>query len=368
MLTSYRALTGGFWRGETGPRAWFFTVLCGLVIIANIAIQYGINEWNRLFFNAIELKDSANVYHAMKVFAGLVVLSSVVAVVSISVRMRLMVNWRRWLTLRLTQRWLTDQHFLRLRVSDPELDSPEFRIAEDARVATEPVVDFGFGIVNAALMAVVFLGILWSAAGNVTIMGVQFQGYMVLVAIGYAVIMSGTMMLLGHPLIAYIGVKNATEAGLRQNFARVGENATSIVTNGEVDEEILTLRLRFRKVVWASRNVIDQLSRLTALANTSTVIAPVLPLLLVGPNYLNGSITLGALIQTAAAFVQVQAALNWLMDNYARIAEWMASSRRVVGLWTALDALETEDIAAMELAAVPGDAGTEPSPERAPLG
>lgn len=346
MLTSYRELTGGFWQGKTGPRAWFFTVLCGFVIVANISVQYGLNVWNGLFFNAIEQKDSANVFHAMELFAVLVVLSTIVAVTDLNVRMRLMVNWRRWLTLRLTERWLTDHHFLRLRVSDPELDSPEFRIAEDARVATEPVVDFGCGIPNAILKAAVFLGVLWSAAGTIVIGGVRFQGYMVLVAVGYAVVMSGIMMLLGRPLVACIGVKNATEAGLRQNFARVRENAESIATNGAETEEILTLRLGFGRVVSASRGVIDQLSRLTALITTNSVIAPIVPLLLVGPNYLNGSITLGALIQTAAAFVQVQAALNWLLDNYARIAEWLASARRVVGLWTAFDALDTAAVRA----------------------
>ena len=45
-------------------------------------------------------------------------------------------------------------------------------------------------------------------------------------------------------------------------------------------------------------------------------------------------------MQTSAAFVQVQLALNWLVDNYIRIAEWLASVRRVVGLWGALDELD----------------------------
>ena len=40
-------------------------------------------------------------------------------------------------------------------------------------------------------------------------------------------------------------------------------------------------------------------------------------------------------MQTAAAFVQVQVALNWLFDNYPRIAEWLASAGRVTALWTA---------------------------------
>ena len=70
------------------------------------------------------------------------------------------------------------------------------------------------------------------------------------------------------------------------------------------------------------------------------VMAPVLPLLLAAPNYLSGEITLGELTQSAAAFVQVQVALNWLVDNYSRIAEWLASAGRVTGLWTAFSDLD----------------------------
>ena len=45
-------------------------------------------------------------------------------------------------------------------------------------------------------------------------------------------------------------------------------------------------------------------------------------------------------MQTAAAFAQVQVALNWLFDNYPRIAEWLASAGRVTGLWTAFTQLD----------------------------
>jgi len=33
-------------------------------------------------------------------------------------------------------------------------------------------------------------------------------------------------------------------------------------------------------------------------------------------------------MQAASAFVLVQSALNWMVDNYPRLAEWVASARR----------------------------------------
>jgi putative ATP-binding cassette transporter len=45
-------------------------------------------------------------------------------------------------------------------------------------------------------------------------------------------------------------------------------------------------------------------------------------------------------MQAASAFTIVQAAFNWLVDNYPRLADWTASARRVSTLMLSLDALE----------------------------
>ena len=59
------------------------------------------------------------------------------------------------------------------------------------------------------------------------------------------------------------------------------------------------------------------------LGGANYVLAPVVPLLLLAPKYLAGDMTLGPLMQAAAAFVQVQVALNWLADNAMRLADWL---------------------------------------------
>ena len=63
---------------------------------------------------------------------------------------------------------------------------------------------------------------------------------------------------------------------------------------------------------------------------------PVVPLLLAAPKYLSGEMSLGGVVQVAAAFLAVQNAFNWLLDNFMRIAEWLAAARRVNELADAL--------------------------------
>ena len=50
------------------------------LVIANIAVQYGVNKWNAFFFNALEKKQSNIVLSAIGLFAVLAVASSAIAV------------------------------------------------------------------------------------------------------------------------------------------------------------------------------------------------------------------------------------------------------------------------------------------------
>jgi len=346
-VRAYWQLAGGYWKGPTAPQAWGLSILSLILVVANIVVQYGINVWNRSFFNALEQHNHSYFYRAMLVFLVLAFAAALVAVLQLVFRMRLQILWRQWLTRRLVGRWLEEQRFYRLSIAAPDLDAPEFRIAEDARVATEPVIDFGYGIANAVLTAAVFFGVLWSASGVAVVYGVRIPGFMVYAAVLYSVIMSASMVLFGHALVGRIEERNRNEAQLRYEMGRVRENAESIAMIGGAEDEVKGIEATMKLVGIAWTRVVSSQGWLTWLMGGNGVLAPVLPLLLAAPNYLNGDITLGDLTQSAAAFVQVQVALNWLVDNYTRIAEWLASAGRVTGLWSAFSELDasvgTED-------------------------
>ena len=339
-VRTYWRLAGGYWHGATARRAWTLSFLTIVLVIANIAVQYGINRWNAFFFNSLERKQADVVLSAIGLFAVLAMLASAIGVFQLLARMRLQVYWRQWLTEQLTERWLSNQRFYRLSIAAPDLDSPEFRIADDARIAIEPIVEFGGGITNALLTALVFFGVLWTVGGSATVAGVTVPGFMVLAAAGYSLLMSGSMVLFGRPLIARIETKNAAEAALGAEMVRVRENAESIALIGGEADETRGIRDKLAVLVAAWLAAINQLARMTWLMGRNGVVAPVFPLLLCAPKYLAGEMTLGSLMQTAAAFVQVQVALNWLFDNYPRIAEWLASAGRITALWGAFSDLD----------------------------
>lgn len=337
---AFWSLSSGFWRGRTAMQAWVFTLLIFALIGANIGIQCGINRWNRTFFDALDARDTARVSAEVLDFAGLAVAAVTAMVAQVFCRLALQARWRRWLTATLAGAWLENRRFYQMSIAAPDIDSPEFRMTDDVRIATEPLVDFAIGLSNALLMAAVFVGVLWTVGGSITVFGWTIPGYFVVCAAAYAVLTSGAMVFLGRPLVQYNGDKNAADAKIRFELVRVRENAESIALTGGEEGERKGLNQTLDEVLARWRNVVAQQARMTFIIHGNTVLAPVIPLLLGAPKFLSGERSLGQLMQIAAAFVQVQIAFNWLVENYIRFAEWEASASRVVALWQTFRDLE----------------------------
>jgi ABC-type uncharacterized transport system fused permease/ATPase subunit len=103
------------------------------------------------------------------------------------------------------------------------------------------------------------------------------------------------------------------------------------------------LRLKLQAVLLWWREFCWQLVRTTLVSHGNFLFAPVVAWILCAPKYLSGAMSLGELTQAAAAFVVVQGAFNWLVDNYQRLADWRSSAHRVATLLLALDEIEAKE-------------------------
>ncbi len=333
-------LAVGFWSGATQRQAWMLTFAVSIFLIVNLLAAIAINRWNKFFFDSLEQKDTLSVTMGIGLIVVLALLSAAGSVGLLHARMRLQLRWRQWLTATLIGRWLTDRHFYQLTIVDTEADNPEARIAEDGRIAIELLVDFSLGVVNALLAAVSFIGILWVVGGSLSIAGISIPGYMVFACLIYSAITTTIMFLLGRPLVRRVEQRAAGEAQLRYELTRVKDNAENIALMGGDDDEHARLNATFSELVVRHLRAIAWQGRMMWLSGSNYVLAPVVPLLLGAPKYLSGDLSLGSLMQAAAAFAQVQVALNWLADNAMRLADWFAASHRVTQLSDAIDRLD----------------------------
>ncbi|HJU32648.1 MAG TPA: ABC transporter ATP-binding protein/permease [Hyphomicrobiaceae bacterium] len=335
-----------FWQGPDRRKAWLWTSAALVLIFANLAVNIGINRWNKWFFDALEQRDAAALLPLIGIIVLLVGLGAAFAVAMMRCRMTLQVVWRAWLTGELLGGWLSEQRYYRLAVTDEEQINPEYRIADDVRLASEPVVEFVVGFINALLAAVAFIGILFTVGGSLTVVvggaTLWIPGYIAIAAVIYAGTVSGLTYLIGNPLVGRVAAKNEGEAQFRYELTRVRENAESIALIKGADDERAQLTETFGELVRRWMSVVRQHSQLTWLLNSNTFFAPIFPVLLATPKYLAGELTLGSVMQIAAAFTAVLTALNWFADNFIRLAEWSASAKRVDELYSALDEMDDE--------------------------
>jgi putative ATP-binding cassette transporter len=334
----------GYWREEKAGQAWLLTGAVAILVLLTLAVQLGINYWNRYFYDALDRRDGSALVYGVFLALGLVAAAAAVAVCLVHVRMRLQIKWRGWLTKRLLGYWLADRRFYQMSVVENEGSNPEFRISDDTRLATEPIVDFAIGLATAVLTAVAFVGILWTVGGTIDFSlggrNVSIPGYMVFAALTYSALASVSTFVIGRSLVQRVADKNAGEAQLRYELTRVRESAETIaLLAGDADEEA-RLGVTVDALLDQWIKVAIQQARMTWIINGNSVLAPIVPLLLGAPKYLSGSLSLGELMQLASAFAQVQVALNWLVENSIRLAEWNASARRVGALSAAMKSFD----------------------------
>ena len=180
--TARRDLTARFWRTASGywrppgaSGAWILTAVLVGVTVLQLVLQYRLNYWSRDFFDAFGRRDGPVLQAEAWMFLILAGSSILVAILSVWARMTTQRKWRAWLTRLLLDRWLVDKRFHHLHFPQSEDENPEFRIAEDARVATEAPVNLAAGFLTALLSAFVFIGVLWNVGGDLDVL---VLGYM----------------------------------------------------------------------------------------------------------------------------------------------------------------------------------------------
>jgi vitamin B12/bleomycin/antimicrobial peptide transport system ATP-binding/permease protein len=344
LVARFWSTACGFWVEEARVTAWLLTIgLIGLVLV-QLAVQYRLNIWNRDLFNAIEAKHGGAVLTQALVFAPLALATVTLAVVAVYGRMKMQREWRAWVTDRLISRWLARGRYYQLSLVTGNQQVPESRIADDTRVATDAPVDFAVGIFQAVATAITFIGVLWVVGGNITIGSTEamitIPGYLVVAAVLYSALPTTFMLLLAPRFMTISEATSQAEAEFRYALMRLRENGESVALLGGEQEEQRGLRRALATVIGRWRSYCHQHMRSTVVSNSNYLLAPTIPLILCAPKYLAGTMTLGEVTQAAAAFVQVQSAFNWLVDNYPRLSDWMASVHRVASLLRSLDHLE----------------------------
>ena len=334
-----------FWTSEERRSAWLLLIANIVLTLALVYMTVLFNQWYNLFYNTLQDKAKAEFFHQIGRFCVLATIYIVIAVYRIYLNQMLQIRWRRWLTDSYLNDWLAERNYYRMQLKGDGTDNPDQRIAEDFRLFVDESLSLGLGFLNAAVTLGSFVGILWVMSGplDFSFGGTTYviYGYMVWVAVVYAIVGTWLTHKIGKPLIALNFNQQKYEADFRFNLVRFRENSEGVALyRGEADE-LRGFRSRFAAVMenwWAIMKRQKLLSFFTVGYSQAAV---VFPFVVGAPRYFSGAIQLGGLVQISNSFGQVQGALSWFIEAYTTFASWKATVDRLTGFRNAI--LETQE-------------------------
>ena len=348
------ALTKPYWVSEKrGVGLALLATVVGLSLLG-VWLEVQFNTWNREFYNTFESRDLAEFYRQLGMFTILAILYIINAVYRIYFQQMLMIEWRAWLTDRFLASWLKDRAYYLLQLRDKGTDNPDQRISEDLNGFVDLTLTLSLGLLSAVVTLISFIGILWALSWPVTLAGVEIQGWLVWVAVLYAIPATWIAHLIGKPLVAINFDLQRQEANFRYALVRLRENAEAVALYKGEPEEGANFRVRYQSViaVWWTKMV--KTKQLGWFQSFYTQLALIFPFLVAGPRFFDKAIPLGTIFQVASAFGQVQTAISWFINVYTTYANWRATVDRLTTFSEALERAQAE-AAAREGDRVEGD-------------
>ncbi|HYD30279.1 MAG TPA: ABC transporter ATP-binding protein/permease, partial [Azospirillaceae bacterium] len=358
FLSDIWTLAKPYWNSE---ERWAARLLLAAIIVLNlglVGINVMLNQWNNAFYNALQDKDWEAFLSQLMYFCVLATVFIVVAVYRIYLNQMLQIRWRRWLTNRYIDEWLGGQTYYRLQFADNPTDNPDQRIADDLRMFVSLTLSLSLDLLSSVVTLVSFLGILWSLSGPVTLPvfgGIEIPGYMLWVAIVYAILGTWLTHKVGRPLTRLNFDQQRYEADFRFSLVRFRENAEAIALQGGEADEARAFGRRFGDVMSNWWDIMRRQKQLTWLTAGYSQVAMIFPIVVIAPRYFAGAIQLGGLMQTASAFRQVQESLSWFVDSYVNLTEWRATVDRLIGFHNAIVVTQAASAAKPTIARGQGD-------------
>jgi vitamin B12/bleomycin/antimicrobial peptide transport system ATP-binding/permease protein len=133
----------------------------------------------------------------------------------------------------------------------------------------------------------------------------------------------------GRPLIQLNSIRYAREADLRFALVRLNEHSDSVALYGGEQDEKRRVTAELKNVLHAMRGIVSATTRLTWVTAGYGWFTIIAPIVVASPGYFGGDLSFGALMMAVGAFVQVQQALRWFIDNFSTIADWRATLLRI---------------------------------------
>lgn len=342
-----------YWVSEDRWRAWALLALIIATDLLRTYVAVRVTYWQRDYWDALAAHDVSAFWQLMWVFVFIICFSCVFNTARIWFFQALEMRWRAWLTDGFVERWLDGKAYYRVAHAGG-IDNPDQRIGEDLQLLASKSLALSLGLLDNLVKLFSYSAIVWSLSGSLSLalggVGIEIPGYMLWIAVLYALMGSLLLERIGHPLVRVDYHQQRCEAHFRYLMMRVRENAEQIAFYSGARAESVRLHAAFTTIRENWRRIMDYTKRITLFERTYIEIGAFLPLLIIGPRYFAGEITLGSVQQLTLTFSRVRGALSWFIFAYKDLALLRSVFQRLLELDAAMSKREHCGIALVRAA------------------
>ncbi len=313
----------------------FLFVIIG-INLAQVYILIIFNQWYGRLNNALQQKNAGAFGEEVILF--FIIAGSWIAaqVIEYIITQYLLIRWRRSMSQSFFKRWLGNSTHYQMQFYGTKADNPDQRIAEDIRLFVVETTTISIELFTKLLSLAAFVQVLWglSATFKYQLNGFSLDaipGYLVWVALIYAVSVTFVAHLIGRPLIKLNFNKEKAEAGFRFSLARIREygEQISLLKGGKAETEYLDQK--YTGVVGATWKLVERQKNLSLFSFSVDQLVYILPYVLLAPAYFSGATDFGSFSSTSDAFSRVQGGFTVFISLYSRLASYRASLDRILG-------------------------------------
>ena len=302
---------------KTRWQPWAFLSVLLFISLSVSGLNVIISYVNNFFTTALAERNQDEFWRFLYVYASVFVVGTPIVVIYSYTRDRLGNYWRKWLTDKFLDQYLSQRAFYKIE-SENKLDNPDQRITEDIKAFTITSLKFLLIILSSIIDVISFTGILWSISKSLSIF-----------LLIYASVGTIITVFVGQRLIPINFNQLKREADFRYGLIHVRDNAESIAFYQGEEQELLQVKERFFKA-FKNFNLLIGWQRNVDYFTTSYGYAVVIiPSLILAPIYFAGTIKYGDISQAGFAFAQVLGAFSIVVSQIEILSAFAAGINRL---------------------------------------
>lgn len=335
-------------RSRQFPYLLAMLLLLGGLIAAAAWVTVQTARYGGRVIDALTTMDAAAFAGSLKLLGLFLLLGLLAACLSSYLQKWLMMEARTALTYPWLRHWLDDEALYRIE-REQRIDNPDQRIASDLNQFLNSSIDLGVGAYSAIVGIATFATVLWREGGSFAfnLAGREWviHGYMVWVALLYAVLNTWLNQWVARPLTPLRSRQLQVEADFRFGMMQVRENAEQVALYRGADTEFLRLTGAFEHIRQNWKTLCFYQLRWMWFNMSGLQLGSYLPYALLAPKVLSGAMTIGTMTALRGMFTKLMNDLNWLASVWGeKIVLWLAVVRRLRDLDAAIDARPARDI------------------------